>query len=172
MDTDKLLQFWPSPNQTRQERTESSVRFIIYATLLAFLLKRDTRIVLLGVLVLASIYLYTRLVPVSPMNSSSVTYDNPVGNQLLTDDPNKPPTRATNQEISQKLNLPSRWAERQFYTIPQDDLKSYLEFNGRGFPSCRDNQWACNADTNPRHPEWVQMRGTFGPGNPKGGGQP
>lgn len=159
---DKLLQFWPTASQTRQERTESSVRFIVYATIIAFLLKRDVRIVLLGVLVLLSIYVYMRITPTSPSNSSSVTYDNPVGNILLTDDPNKPPTRATDEEISQKLNLPSRWAERQFYTVTQDDLGSYLAFNGRGLPTCRDNQWACSDETNPRHPEWVQLRGTFG----------
>jgi hypothetical protein len=137
------------------------VRFIIYSTIIAFILKRDVRIILLGGLVLLSIYLYMRMTP-SSVNTTSVSSDNPLGNVLLTEDPYRPPTKATDEEISQKLNLPSRWAERQFYTMPQDDLGAYLAFNGRGFASCRDNQSACSADNNPRHPEWVQLRGTFG----------
>ena len=121
---------------------------------------------MLGVLVLLGMYLYYRLNPKSYSSFSTVTNENPVGNYLMGDNPYRLPTRATSEEISQKLNLPSRWAERQFYTMPVTtaggDLGAFLEFNGRGQPSCRENQWMCTDDGNPRHPEWVQMRGSFG----------
>ncbi len=167
MDTSKLLQFWPSARQTRQERMESSMRFIAYASLITFFMKRDTRIILLGILMILAIYLYMRITP-STARNYNVTDDNPAGNVLLTDDVHRPPTYATSDEISNKLNMPSRWAERQFYTMPNttvpNDLGAFLEFNGRGAPNCRENQWACTDEGNPRHPEWVQLRGTFGGG--------
>lgn len=166
MDTSKLLQFWPSAKQTHRERFESSARFVVYASLIAFVMRRDVRILLLGVLVLLAMYLYYRITPSGSPSYSTVTDDNPAGNYLVSDDPMRLPTRATSDEISMKLNLPSRWAERQFYTMPVTtaggDLDAFLAFNGRGQPNCRENQWACSADSNPRHPEWVQMRGTFG----------
>lgn len=168
MDTSKLLQFWPSSKQTYQERFESSARFVVYASLLAFLLRKDVRIIMLGVLVLLGMYIYYRLSPKSYSNYSTVSDNNPAGNYLMGDNPYRLPTRATSEEISQKLNLPSRWAERQFYTMPVTtaggDLESFLAFNGRGQPNCRENQWMCTDEGNPRHPESVQLRGTFGGG--------
>lgn len=170
--TDKLLQFWPHSKQTRKERMESSIRFIVYATLIAYAFKRDVRIILLGLIVLIGISAFYRVKSDGVANYTTSTDDNPLGNILVTDDPTKPPARVTDEEISQKLNLPSRWAERQFYTMPSttfpNDLESYLIADGRGRPNCRENQFACIDENNPRHPEWVQLRGTFGAG---GGGR-
>jgi hypothetical protein len=161
--TDKLLQFWPNDKQTKREKMESSIRFIVYATLVAYAFKRDVRIVFLGLIVLVGIYAFYK---VKSNGSTSPTSDNPMGNRLMHEENG---TRVSDEEISQKLNLPSRWAERQFYTMPENDLGSYLKSDGRGVANCREDQNVCSDETNPRHPEWVQLRGTFGAAGPGGG---
>ena len=57
---DKLLDFWPTSRQTAEERVLATTRFILYAIVLVYLIRRDARVVALGVLVLAALYgLYT-----------------------------------------------------------------------------------------------------------------
>ena len=46
--TDKVLNFWPSSTQSSEERVNSAARFIIYATCIIYLIKRDVRIFVIG----------------------------------------------------------------------------------------------------------------------------
>jgi hypothetical protein len=103
--SDEILIFWPMASQTARERVTSTTRFIIYATVLVYLLNRDPRVFALGVLVLAILYYMwssnmivdsakgglrpaigdARAASIIRPDVSLPTIDNPMGNVLLTE---------------------------------------------------------------------------------------
>jgi len=97
--SDKVLQFWPTNDQTPADRINAASRFIIYATCIIYLIRRDPRIFVLGATVLGVLYVMYRSnmvqgAQVRPANSETLgggnacqmpTEDNPLGNVLLTD---------------------------------------------------------------------------------------
>jgi hypothetical protein len=107
-DVNKVLKFWPTRKQTAAERVNSSTRFILYAASVLYLTRKDPRILVLALMVIAVIYvLYkgnmVREGVAHPMLSHDQDYrpncqlpteDNPLGNVLLSDigdNPNRPP---------------------------------------------------------------------------------
>ena len=54
--SDKLLEFWPTAMQSSKDRVAATTRFIVYAMCILYLIKRDARILALGILVLAVLY--------------------------------------------------------------------------------------------------------------------
>ena len=49
---DKLLEFWPTAKQSARERVAATSRFVIYASVLIYIINRDPRVFALGVLVM------------------------------------------------------------------------------------------------------------------------
>lgn len=106
----RAREFWPSRDQTFEERVNAMVRFTLYATGLVYLFNRQPRYLAFGlvfVLVLTAVYvLRPHPPPPSPphQHAASVaatgsrhctrpTKDNPFGNVLLTeyaDNPDRP----------------------------------------------------------------------------------
>lgn len=185
---DALLDFWPSARQTAKERVEATTRFIVYATLAVMLIRRDGRVLALGGLVLAILYvLYqngmipdgARAVYASAVEGVTMpTLDNPMANPLIGDDPVRP---SAAWYPSVKTEVENEWsrihpfervrdAERNFYTtasstIPNDQSAFAQGAYGRPFePQCRDTPWACDPEGNPfsTFPERVQLRGGNG----------
>ena len=184
-----LLDFWPSARQTAQERVEATTRFIIYATAIVLLIRKDGRVLALGALVLAILYalFYNGMIPDgarAPFAGARIegvtmpTIANPMANMLIGDDPERPsaawyPSVKTEVENQWKTIHPFervRDAERNFYTtasstIPNDQSTFAQAAYGRPFePQCRDTPWACDPEGNPNasFPERVQMRGGNG----------
>lgn len=187
---DKLLDFWPTARQTAEERVLATTRFILYAIVLVYIIRRDARVVALGVLVLAALYvLYgmnmipdgKRVVMSGPKVVSGLrmpTHDNPMANFLLGDDP------SFNQQApwypSMKKEVQQEWAtihpferkrdaERNFYTTaasswPNDQAAFTNAAFGKPFaPTCRDDPASCNPDgPYARGPEPIQLRGGNG----------
>jgi hypothetical protein len=187
---DKLLDFWPTARQTAEERVLATTRFILYAIVLVYIIRRDARVVALGVLVLAALYvLYgmnmipdgKRAVTTGPKVIGGLrmpTRDNPMANFLLGDDP------SFNQQApwypSMKKEVQQEWvsihpferkrdAERNFYTTaastwPNDQAAFTNAAFGKPFaPTCRDDPAACNPDgPYARGPEPIQLRGGNG----------
>lgn len=187
---DKLLDFWPTSRQTAEERVLATTRFILYAIVLVYIIRRDARVVALGVLVLAALYvLYgmnmipdgKRAVMTGPKVVSGLrmpTHDNPMANFLLGDDP------SFNQQApwypSMKKEVQQEWAsihpferkrdaERNFYTTaasswPNDQAAFTNAAFGKPFaPTCRDDPASCNPDgPYARGPEPIQLRGGNG----------
>jgi hypothetical protein len=93
VDEKNFLQFWPNGEQTPEERINAASRFIVYASTLLYLIRRDPRVFILGGTLLGTIYvLYkSKMVKeryVSPTGQDSCqapTVDNPMGNVLMTD---------------------------------------------------------------------------------------
>ena len=102
----EVFKFWPHPDQSFEDRINASSRFIIYAICGLYLVKRDTRIIVLGLVALAGLYfLYNAPTNDSKRTNSPVqgpcqkpTMENPMGNVLLTDyitNPQRPPACPT-----------------------------------------------------------------------------
>lgn len=184
-----LLDFWPSARQTAHERVESTTRFVIYATMIVLLIRRDGRVLALGALVLVILYIlfYNGMIPDgdrAPFAGARIdgvtmpTIANPMGNMLIGDEPDRPsaawyPSVKTEVENQWKTIHPFervRDAERNFYTtasstIPNDQSTFAQAAYGRPFePQCRDTPGACDPEGNQyaRFPERVQMRGGNG----------
>jgi len=90
---DKVSQFWPTSEQTPEDRINAASRFVIYASCLIYIIRRDPRIFVLGVTVLSVIYVLYRSKMVTETLGSTIegelcqmpTEDNPMGNVLITD---------------------------------------------------------------------------------------
>ena len=52
----RILDFWPNSKQTPAERVNAASRFIIYATCILFVIRRDPRMFVLGATMLSVIY--------------------------------------------------------------------------------------------------------------------
>lgn len=187
---DQLLEFWPTGRQTAEKRVLATTRFIVYAVVLTYLIRRDARIVALGALVIAALYvLYgmnmipdgKRSVSTGPKVMSGLrmpTRDNPMANYLLGDDPSY--AQQAPWYPSMKEEVQNEWksihpferkrdAERPFYTTavtswPNDQAAFTNAAFGKPFaPMCRDDPSACNPDgPYARGPERVQIRGGNG----------
>ncbi|MDB4675392.1 hypothetical protein OAE98_01255, partial [Akkermansiaceae bacterium] len=90
---DRVTQFWPTSEQTPEDRINAASRFVIYASCLIYLIRRDARIFVLGATVLSVIYVLYRSKMVKETYGYNVqgescqvpTEDNPMGNVLITD---------------------------------------------------------------------------------------
>lgn len=149
--TDKLLVFWPTSSQSAKERAEATARFVIYSSVLVYIINRDVRVFALGGLVLAILYyLYTanmisdgshvRTSGTNGRTTSSLypsatlpTLDNPMGNVLMTDYVDQPDRPAAAWYPSVRQEVQNAWsqihpferkrdAERNFYTMPNTTI--------------------------------------------------
>jgi len=106
--TNKIAQFWPTMSQSPAERINASTRFIVYTSCIIYLIKRDVRVFVLALMVLAAMYFLFKggLVKASGYRTGEYpgqaykqacqmpSFDNPMANVLLSDydtQPNRPP---------------------------------------------------------------------------------
>jgi hypothetical protein len=188
---DQLLKFWPSARQTAEDRMYSTTRFILYSSVIVYLIKRDSRIFALAALVLGILYMLYRSGMIQEGRAQGVTsdgrpmrgvtmptFDNPMGNVLMTDYADKPDRPAAGYYPTVQNEIQKQWnvihpferqrdAERNFYTvasttIPNDrDAFTTAAYGDRNAPMCRDTPGACDPDSNPIFPERVQQRAVF-----------
>ena len=109
---DRILHFWPTSEQDPVDRVNAASRFVIYASCIVYVIKRDPRIFVLAAMVLAVMFvLYKKQLvkkptarPVAVVSGLGLapmadtcqrpTFDNPMGNVLLSDyidQPNRAP---------------------------------------------------------------------------------
>lgn len=98
----KLLKFWPLASQTPEERVNATTRFILYISLVLFIIKKDVRIFVLASVAIGILYAFyksemitTAMRPTQadgrknpefmrPMVQRP-SYDNPMANVLFSD---------------------------------------------------------------------------------------
>jgi hypothetical protein len=93
ISTDQVAKFWPTNEQTPEDRVNAASRFIIYVCCIIYLIRRDPRIFVLGATVLGVVYVLYRSKMVRETYGISAqgndcqmpTEDNPMGNVLITD---------------------------------------------------------------------------------------
>ena len=104
---DKVKLFWPTNSQSVEDRVNAASRFVVYATCVLYLIRRDVRIFVLGATALGVLYFMykndlvkngmgrsTRAGENDSASCTMPTRENPMGNALLhhyVDQPNKPP---------------------------------------------------------------------------------
>ena len=54
--SDKIKDFWPTSDQTAAERVNATARFIVYATCILYLIRRDVRVFVMGATGLGVLY--------------------------------------------------------------------------------------------------------------------
>lgn len=118
--TDRVSQFWPNREQTPEDRINAASRFVIYASCIIYLIRRDPRIFVLGATVIGVLYVLFKSKMVKEtygMASSGdilgcqmPTEDNPMGNVLITD----------------YTDAPNR-LEACYYPTVKPFVKSYLD---------------------------------------------
>jgi hypothetical protein len=186
---DKLLQFWPSSRQSAKDRIASTVRFVLYASVIVYLMTSDPRVIILAGLVIGTLYVLNQGGMVADGNVRAAfgddrifggvtmpTSDNPWMNTLMADDRDRPPSafyptvRKDVQSIWDKIHPFARQkdAMRNFYTVPENDQTAFAQSaHGVPFsPMCRDTPGMCNPDKMfyGRGLEQYQMRAGFGQG--------
>jgi len=143
-NSDRLLNFWPTSQQSSTERTLSTARFIIYATVIIYLIQQDSRVIALGILFMGVLYYLQQNNMIIDGTKSIAsdrrpgflqpevhlpTRDNPMGNVLMNeyvDDPDRPSAAwypSVRTEVQQQWSdihpfERIRDAERNFYTMP------------------------------------------------------
>lgn len=91
--SDQISQFWPTSEQTPEDRINAASRFVIYVSCIIYLIRRDPRVFVLGATVLAVIYVLYKSKMIKETYGVSTegamcqvpTQDNPMGNVLITD---------------------------------------------------------------------------------------
>jgi hypothetical protein len=164
--SDAVFKFWPTNDQSPAERVNATSRFIIYATCVIYLIRRDPRIFVLGATVLGVLVVMYRSNMVKTGNSpypegcQMPTKDNPMANVLMTDYTDNPDrasacmfgsvkypasgsrydsgrSRTTHPEYRRRA------AERQFVSMPvteiPGDQTAYAEwlYGSKFGPMCR-----------------------------------
>ncbi|MDB4345985.1 hypothetical protein OAA41_00300 [bacterium] len=100
---DKVIEFWPTKVHTSAERVNATARFIIYATCILYLIRRDVRVFILGSTCLGVLYVMemnnmikegkARPLVVKEGYETACqlpTYDNPMANVLMSDYDGRP----------------------------------------------------------------------------------
>jgi hypothetical protein len=164
MDKDKIMDCWPSGYQTPKENTESTIRFILYASLIVFLIMKDNRAVLIGALAIGFIYMnmkkddvedYVQETPPPQLPSQSppqpiqvLDPSNPYGNRLLGDVStgfkNTPPDPAQLQQYWDTISpgLEQKGARLNFNPVPD-----YINpFMNQPPQNCKTNPSLCSPD--------------------------
>ena len=92
--SDQVNQFWPTSEQTPEDRINAASRFVIYACSIIYLIRRDARIFVLGATILSVIYVLYKSKMIKGEKYGHTlsgdtchvpTEDNPMGNVLITD---------------------------------------------------------------------------------------
>ena len=90
---DQISQFWPTSEQTPEDRINAASRFVIYVCCIIYLIRRDPRVFVLGATVLAVIYVLYKSKMIKETYGITMvgarcqlpSEDNPMGNVLITD---------------------------------------------------------------------------------------
>lgn len=97
--SDKVTEFWPTSQQTTAERINATARFVIYATCILYLIRRDIRIFILGATVLSVLYVMEKSKMIKGKKVRKEAYvpecqlptvDNPMANVLMSDFDGRP----------------------------------------------------------------------------------
>lgn len=146
---DQISQFWPTSEQTPEDRINAASRFIIYIATVIFLIRRDPRVYVLALTVLTVIFVLYKTNMVKETSKYSLkttsncqepTRDNPMANVLMTDYTDAPnrleacyyshPNKFVTQDVPfdsgrSRSSLPKfqkNAIERQFVTAPVSQI--------------------------------------------------
>ena len=160
--SDKVLQFWPTDKQTPKERAFATTRFILYASCILYIIRRDVRILLVGAAALFAVYYMYKNGMIKETEYKYVkksSKENPMNNGL-DGPPDKNSLKAAWDQIHPFME--GRWfAEHNFYTAPDLDNENFMKstYSNLMMPVCRDNPQFCDPESSmARGTEWIQRK--------------
>lgn len=158
-DNKYVLDFWPSVEQSPEERVNAMTRFVMYASATLFAMTRDLRVLSLGALVVSVAYVLYRGDRVSfatnapssaAGNCAPVSQDNamnnPLTNEFNTDRVGRCGDVATAECPLSRMRVRDRGApaiqcDRQFVQVPVHDQDAFVrEAYGTGLQRCHDGE--------------------------------
>ena len=119
--SDKIKDFWPTNEQNAAERVNATARFIVYATCILYLIRRDVRVFVLGMTGIGVLYVMEKsnMVKEGDARPSVVekvsmgraachlpTRDNPMGNVLMNEYVDRPdrPSACEYSSVDDRVN--------------------------------------------------------------------
>ena len=116
--SDKITEFWPVVDHTAEERVNATARFIVYATCILYLIRRDVRVFVLGVTGLGVLYVMEKSNMIKDGMARPVfagqggsscqlpTRDNPMANVLMNEYMDRPdrPSACEYSSVDDKVN--------------------------------------------------------------------
>jgi hypothetical protein len=169
-DTNQMFKFWPTKKQQPKDRVLCTMRFVIYLTVILFIIRQDKRIVLLGMGIIFILYMMHTNNMIKPAVESfetgglaDATVDNFMDNKLMSNYTIGPNTGvpSNSDEEWKKIHpfLESKnWSQHNFYKVPNNNLGDFVKgaYPDMFKPTCRDDNGVCDLTT---RPEYVQTRG-------------
>jgi hypothetical protein len=167
---DNLKKFWPTKKQEPKERVLATMRFVIYLSVILFIIKQDKRIIILGMGILFVLYMMYSNGMVKKYSETyrsagepTATADNFMDNTLMANYPMGPNTGVpTNSDEEWKKIHPflegSHWSQMNFFKMPNNNLNEFTRgaYEPMFKPTCRDDNEVCDQTT---RPDWIQSRG-------------
>ena len=116
--TDKIVEFWPTKKHTAEERVNATARFIIYATCILYIIRRDIRVFILGFTCLGVLYVMesSNMIKGASISKQDNTEfysacqkpdaDNPMANVLISDYDGRPdrPSACNYHSVRDEVN--------------------------------------------------------------------
>ena len=169
-NSDKVLMFWPSKNQSAKERVYATTRFILYLSCILYIIRRDVRIIIMGTALIFILYLMYKNGMIKegrarvPGTVGTVT--NPMANASHGEEMSQTTEPVDSKSAWDVLHpfQEGRWfAEHNFFTMPKNSGEAFLKttYPVMFKPTCRDSDGsACDLDSSQgRGPDSVQTHG-------------
>lgn len=173
-----IFKFWPTPKQSAKDRVLATTRFILYASCILYVIRRDNRILLIGSLALVVLYIMYKNGMISesfnPRYTGDSTGTNVMDNVMMqdyVDRPDRPRANLDPKLLKENWDRihpyqEGRWfAEHNFYTAPSstipNDRDEFLQgaYPSMFKPTCRENSMMCDPDSSmARGAEYVQRK--------------
>lgn len=118
---DKILNFWPTSSQSHQENVFSTIRFILYASVLIYIITKDYRAVYLGLAVIA----YITMVGVEVNESYAIT---PALNSETVGVSQTTPDVPDFAEVHPTIDTTS--LQQRFFKMPVNEIESLKKLHG------------------------------------------
>jgi Family of unknown function (DUF5762) len=124
---DKITKFWPTKSQSHQENVFATIRFILYASVLIYILTKDYRAVYVGLAVIA----YITLVGVEVVEGYDAAVPQAAGVPQTTDAAGVPQTTPDIPDFSQvHPTIDTTSLQQRFFKFPVNEIESLKQLNG------------------------------------------
>ena len=169
-NSDKVLIFWPTKNQSAKERVYATTRFILYLSCILYIIRRDVRILIMGAALIFILYMMYKngMIKEGERKPTGAfgTVQNPMANARHGEELTQTTESVDSKTAWDTLHpfQEGRWfAEHNFYTVPKNSGEAFLKttYPVMFKPTCRDSDGsACDLDSSQgRGPETVETRG-------------
>lgn len=166
----RMMEFWPNRMHSREEKVNAIVRFIVYATVLTYLLSKKSKYLVMGLVGVVAISLAHSASPKGPKPELPMvqvrdlrrpTRENPMSNRMVMQVPDDRPLDDSPEAEQERellfrqglfMNLEDAWSkkssERQFLTMPDNDQGAFANFLYKDMKHAKDMNYLWTKTSN------------------------